>query len=277
MASSNMDNTNTASDITNAGTLTTSAAEVSANPNNSDFGSFKINLNAFFNEIEYKFIMDKVKSILEFLHAIPNETFDTISEIALISSEALILSTSRVDHLTAQLVSHGSNLAENAPAQLGLNPELCHPVRHRKTEILMPLFLVTLPKNETGKAIFNLTTIRYLNVTLETLRRKQTPVQYYNCQEFIHHSSLCTRNPRCLKCGVSYSTNSCTKPKDTQAKFCLCGGPHPADYSECPKNPAMRKSFQATPKDGWNNATALITYPHSSSGIHPLPNECSII
>ncbi|KAF8791374.1 hypothetical protein HNY73_006254 [Argiope bruennichi] len=120
LARSNVDYTNTASDITTVRTPTTSAAEVSVNPNNSDCGSFKINLNAFFNEIEYKFIMDKVKSILAFLHAIPNETFDTISEIAQISSEALIFSTSRVDHLTAQLASHGSNLTENDPCSGGI-------------------------------------------------------------------------------------------------------------------------------------------------------------
>ncbi|KAF8789717.1 Nucleic-acid-binding protein transposon like protein [Argiope bruennichi] len=97
----------------------------------------------------------------------------------------------------------------------------------------------------------------YLKVSVEPLRRKQTPAQCYNCQEFYHHSRLCTRKARCLKYGDSHSTNNCTKPKDTPAKCCLCGGPHTANHSQCPKNPAMRRTFQAAPSDGWNNANAL--------------------
>ncbi|KAF8788678.1 Nucleic-acid-binding protein transposon like protein [Argiope bruennichi] len=422
----------------------TSASEASANVNSStllDCGTLKIDPNASFNELEYKFIMDKVKNRFAYLHAIPNKTFDVFSEIALLSSEALIISTNRVDHLTAQLnlqranqkdndSCSGSDLSDdpennlksqaprsqknklsnrtiryskkmrqekpsllettnyfdalsnnaadadmvdqdhnaqtdngptsqvsdnieetnkksyvppifidelknsdgllskfseitktkimgrflpnnrlkifppNADAhraiqrqivndklqahtfelsdekklkvvirglpadhpiddilheinQLGLDPELCHPLRHRKTNTLMPLSLVTLPKNEASKALFNLTNIGYLKVSVEPLRRKQTPAQCYNCQEFFHHSRLCTRKARCLKCGDSHPTNSCTKPKDTPAKCCLCGGPHTANYSQCPKNIAFRRTFQAAPSDGWNNASAL--------------------
>ncbi|KAF8778935.1 RNA-directed DNA polymerase mobile like protein [Argiope bruennichi] len=81
----------------------------------------------------------------------------------------------------------------------------------------------------------------------------------HRCQTSRRHIKTggSSRNARCVKCGESHSTNSCTKPKDTPAKCCLCGRPHTANYSQCQKNSAMRKSFQASPKDGWNNATAL--------------------
>ncbi|KAF8789881.1 Nucleic-acid-binding protein transposon like protein [Argiope bruennichi] len=109
----------------------------------------------------------------------------------------------------------------------------------------------------------------YLKVSVEPLRRKQTPAQCYNCQEFYHHSRLCTRKARCLKCGDSHPTNSCNKPKDTPAKYCLCGGPHTANYSQCPKNPAMRRTFQAAPSDGWNNANASPDSKFNSLNIVP--------
>ncbi|KAF8789882.1 Exonuclease mut-7 like protein [Argiope bruennichi] len=126
--------------------------------------------------------------------------------------------------------------------QLGLNPELC-----------------------------------YLKVTVEPLRRKQTPAQCYNCQEFFHHSRLCTRKARCLKCGDSHPTNCCTKPKDTPAKCCLCGGPHTANYSQCPKNPAFRRTFQAAPSDGWNNPSALAKVKENFPTNPPVPNTKSPI
>ncbi|KAF8789883.1 hypothetical protein HNY73_007787 [Argiope bruennichi] len=122
-ASSSMDTSNSSVTMSTVDPPIASAAEVSANVNSSalsDCGTLKIDPNASFNELEYKFIMDKVKNRLAYLHAIPNKTFDVISEIALLSSEALIISTNRVDHLTAQLNLKRANQRITTPAQAAI-------------------------------------------------------------------------------------------------------------------------------------------------------------
>ncbi|GFT98255.1 probable RNA-directed DNA polymerase from transposon X-element [Trichonephila clavipes] len=63
------------------------------------------------------------------------------------------------------------------------------------------------------------------------------PPQCYRCQEFYHHSRFCNRAPRCLKCSGGHLTSDCKKPNKAPAKCANCSGPHPANFSGCPKNP----------------------------------------
>ncbi|GFX27694.1 nucleic-acid-binding protein from transposon X-element [Trichonephila clavipes] len=67
------------------------------------------------------------------------------------------------------------------------------------------------------------------------------PPQCYRCQEFYHHSRLCNRAPKCLKCSGGHLTAECKKSTKSPAKCVNCGGPHPANFSGCPSNPVNRK------------------------------------
>lgn len=109
----------------------------------------------------------------------------------------------------------------------------------------MPLFLVVLVKNTVNRGIYNITNISCFRVKVEPLKKSTMPPQCYRCQEFFHHSRLCNRTPKCVKCGGSHLTRVCTKSAKTPAKCALCGGPHPANYSGCPRNPIHK---QPTPK-----------------------------
>ncbi|GFX28820.1 nucleic-acid-binding protein from transposon X-element [Trichonephila clavipes] len=87
--------------------------------------------------------------------------------------------------------------------ELGITVSNCHVMINRKTGLPMPLFLLSLPKNEINKDV----------------------------------SRFCTRNPKCVKCGQPHLTSDCKKFKDTDAACCHCQGNHPVNFSGCPKNP----------------------------------------
>ncbi|GBO44388.1 hypothetical protein AVEN_123042-1 [Araneus ventricosus] len=79
----------------------------------------------------------------------------------------------------------------------------------------------------------------------------------YRCQDYFHHSSRCTRSPRCMKCAGNHWSRDCPKPTDTPATCLHCGGNHTANYTGCPKNPLNRKSFPAAPTNAWSDPAAL--------------------
>ncbi|GFV75406.1 nucleic-acid-binding protein from transposon X-element [Trichonephila clavipes] len=120
---------------------------------------------------------------------------------------------------------------------VGITVNECHAMTNRKTGLPMPLFLLTLPKNNINKDIFNMTELCYLKIKVEPLRPKLGPAQCFRCQRFFHSSKYCTRNPKCVKCGQPHLTRSCTKTSSTEATCCNCQGNHPANYTGCPKNP----------------------------------------
>ncbi|GFU83504.1 nucleic-acid-binding protein from transposon X-element [Trichonephila clavipes] len=101
----------------------------------------------------------------------------------------------------------------------------------------MPLFLLSLPKNEPNKDVYNITELCYMKIKIEPLEKKKGPAQCFRCQGFFHSSKFCTRNPKCVKCGQPHLTSDCKKTKDTEATCCHCQGNHPANFSGCPRNP----------------------------------------
>ncbi|GFX80744.1 nucleic-acid-binding protein from transposon X-element [Trichonephila clavipes] len=111
----------------------------------------------------------------------------------------------------------------------------------------MPLFLVVLKKNEENKQIFQITNIGFFRVVIEPLKGSWMPPQCYRCQEFYHHSRLCNRTPKCLKCSGSHLTADCKKSTKSPAKCANCGGTHPANFSGCPRNPINRKQQENQP------------------------------
>ncbi|GFY78278.1 nucleic-acid-binding protein from transposon X-element, partial [Trichonephila inaurata madagascariensis] len=123
----------------------------------------------------------------------------------------------------------------------GFEPSHISILRNRKTNTNMPLFLVVLKRSEENKQIFHITNIGFFRVVIEPLKGSSMPPQCYRCQEFYHHSRLCNRAPKCLKCSGSHLTADCKKSTKSPAKCANCGGPHPANFSGCPSNPVNRK------------------------------------
>ncbi|GFW03456.1 probable RNA-directed DNA polymerase from transposon X-element [Trichonephila clavipes] len=111
---------------------------------------------------------------------------------------------------------------------------------NRKTGLPMPLFLLSLPKNEPHKDVYNITELCYMKIKIEPLEKKKGPAQCFRCQGFFHSSKFCTRNPKCVKCGQPHLTSDCKKTKDTEATCCHCQGNHPANFSGCPRNPVNK-------------------------------------
>ncbi|GFW83916.1 nucleic-acid-binding protein from transposon X-element [Trichonephila clavipes] len=134
----------------------------------------------------------------------------------------------------------------------GFEPSHISILRNRKTNSNMPLFLVVLKKDEENKQIFQITNIGFFRVVIEPLKGSSMPPQCYRCQEFYHHSRLCNRAPKCLKCSGSHLTADCKKSMKSPAKCANCGGPHPANFSGCPSNPVNRKQQKKQPnKNIW--------------------------
>ncbi|GFT63897.1 nucleic-acid-binding protein from transposon X-element [Trichonephila clavipes] len=121
----------------------------------------------------------------------------------------------------------------------------------------MPLFLVTLLRNPENKGIFNIKNIGFFRVSVEPLNKSTLPPQCYRCQEFFHHSRFCTRAPKCLKCSGGHLTSECTKSAKAPAKCANCSGPHPANFSGCPKNPINTKTTKTkAAKNVWQERAA---------------------
>ncbi|GFT14143.1 nucleic-acid-binding protein from transposon X-element, partial [Trichonephila clavipes] len=94
-------------------------------------------------------------------------------------------------------------------------------------------------------------------VSVEPLNKSTLPPQCYRCQEFFHHSRFCTRAPKCLKCSGGHLTSECTKSAKAPAKCANCSGPHPANFSGCPKNPINTKTTKTkAAKNVWKERAA---------------------
>lgn len=147
-------------------------------------------------------------------------------------------------------------------------------MQNRVTKKPMPLFLVTLEKNQKAKDIYNVEYIGYLRAIIQPLNRRNRAAQCYRCQLFHHSSRFCTRTPRCLKCAENHLTQTCIKPKTTPAKCCNCGGPHPANYSGCPKNPDNLTAKRPSNTNFWEERAKLNQLNNSEDSLRrsPLPN-----
>ncbi|GFU05760.1 RNA-directed DNA polymerase from mobile element jockey [Trichonephila clavipes] len=94
-------------------------------------------------------------------------------------------------------------------------------------------------------------------VAVEPLNKSTMPPQCYRCQEFFHHSRFCARAPKCLKCSGGHLTSDCTKSAKAPAKCANCSGPHPANYSGCPRNPINTKTNKSkSTKNVWQERAA---------------------
>ncbi|GFV59450.1 nucleic-acid-binding protein from transposon X-element [Trichonephila clavipes] len=151
-----------------------------------------------------------------------------------------LLSDFDVDEIIQELGTHN------------ITPEHVSVMRNRKQNKNMSLFLVVSRKCPANQAIFQITSIGYYKIKVEPLDKNTMPAQCYRCQLFYHHSRFCNREPKCLKCSQSHLTRDCTKKPDAPAKCANCGGPHPANFSGCEKNPKKLKPSKPPTKNVWH-------------------------
>lgn len=120
-------------------------------------------------------------------------------------------------------------------------------VRMRKrNNIPMPLVLVTLPKDE--KKIFEIDSIAYVKITVESQHQKAVINQCFNCQKFGHAQSRCTATPRCVYCAGNHHTYECKK-EATSKKCCNCGEEHTSSYRGCTAWPKLKTTSTTTTRN----------------------------
>ncbi|GFY32010.1 RNA-directed DNA polymerase from mobile element jockey [Trichonephila clavipes] len=95
------------------------------------------------------------------------------------------------------------------------------------------------------------------HISLLRNRKTNTNMPLFLMPGIFHHSRFCTRAPKCLKCSGGHLTSECTKSAKAPAKCANCSGPHPANFSGCPKNPINTKTTKSkAAKNVWQERAA---------------------
>ena len=98
-----------------------------------------------------------------------------------------------------------------------------------------PIYKLDFDKEVDMKEVWAIRYICHVKVKWEKYRNSRRVTQCHNCQTFGHGTLYCKNNPKCVKCDGTHLTKDCVKPRDHPAKCVNCGGPHPANYSNCPE------------------------------------------
>lgn len=116
--------------------------------------------------------------------------------------------------------------------------------RHFKTKEPLSMFFVDLEPSTNNKEIYNIEFLLNAKIVFEAPRKKREIVQCKKCQSYGHTRAYCWHSHRCVKCGQSHDTSTCTKPQTEKPKCALCSGEHPANYKGCTVYKELRnKSF----------------------------------
>lgn len=122
--------------------------------------------------------------------------------------------------------------------ELGFTPELVVRMRRTRDKAPMPLVLVKVPRAQ--KAIYHLTEVVSLEISVETLKAKSSIGQCFRCQKFGHAQSRCTAPRRCVACAEEHPPSECPRLKTEPATCANCKGEHPANYRGCERFPRPR-------------------------------------
>lgn len=122
----------------------------------------------------------------------------------------------------------------------------------RRTEKLLPIFLISLEKNEENAKIYQLTKLMHLKVRVEAYQFRFGISQCHKCQRWGHASTNCYARFRCVKCGEGHEAKECKLAKHMQSKCANCNGEHVASFRGCPKyqaiiNKSRKSDTPATP------------------------------
>ncbi|GBO00318.1 Nucleic-acid-binding protein from transposon X-element [Araneus ventricosus] len=104
-----------------------------------------------------------------------------------------------------------------------------------------PIFLFEIAKTENSKNIYNIKTVNFLNVKIETYRKTNKATMCFKCSRFHHSARNCMRKAKCIKCAKNHETKDCpTKTKIDTPKCINCQETgHLASWRGCPKFPII--------------------------------------
>lgn len=98
-----------------------------------------------------------------------------------------------------------------------------------------PLFMVIFENTKLNELKQKVLYLHYTRISWEHYINRNKITQCHNCQDWGHATTNCFANPVCLKCAEEHLTKDCAKSKDLPAKCANCGGPHPANSTDCEK------------------------------------------
>jgi hypothetical protein len=125
------------------------------------------------------------------------------------------------------------------------------------TPALLPLFLITLPRNPKSQDIFQLKSLCYIAIKVEAYKAQTGLMQCYNCQKFGHVWANCRQPPRCLWCGGGHLHKECPEKSNIESTPACCNcklvdgeKPHPSNYRGCShaKDEMRKRRSQKTSK-----------------------------
>lgn len=116
---------------------------------------------------------------------------------------------------------------------LGFSVRQVFNMKHKKTNVSLPLFTVDLEPSDKNEDIFIVDTLLNMDVEFKEPYKKSPVEQCKNCQDFGHTWPDCVFQSRCVRCGENHASSECNKSKDTPATCALCRGDHPANYKGC--------------------------------------------
>jgi hypothetical protein len=111
----------------------------------------------------------------------------------------------------------------------------------------LPLFLITLPKNEKSQEIFKRTGLCHISINVEAYRSSNNLTQYHNCQQFGHVWANCSQPPCCLWCGGRHLHKECPEKVNAASTPACCNceladeKPHPCNYRGCSHAKEIRR------------------------------------
>ncbi|GFX58985.1 nucleic-acid-binding protein from transposon X-element [Trichonephila clavipes] len=76
------------------------------------------------------------------------------------------------------------------------------------TKQLLPVFIISLPRNTINQKNFHLKTLSYLSITVEGFESREI-IQCLQCNQFNHTAEHCHLTPKCLKCDEKHQTRDC--------------------------------------------------------------------
>jgi hypothetical protein len=90
------------------------------------------------------------------------------------------------------------------------------------TLVSLPLFLITLVRNQKSLDMFKTSNLCNIIVKIEAYKYKSGLTQCYNCQCFGHIWDHCRQPPRCMWCGGGHRHRECPEKENTQSIPSCC-------------------------------------------------------
>jgi hypothetical protein len=104
----------------------------------------------------------------------------------------------------------------------------------------LPLFLVSLPRNDRSQETFQLSSLSHVIIKVEAYRAQTGITQCYYCQQFGHIWANCKQPPKCVWCGGGHLHKECREKENVDSKPTCCNckledgeKPHCSNYGGC--------------------------------------------